>query len=396
MCSSSAIASGHSLTSARWSRNTRSASANAEMLLNLPQVTCRPLAAPARPGVAATSWTEHYDPGVTALLPLWHDDPYEERAPLEADCETDVLVIGAGIAGLSCAWHLAERGVDCTVVEARTAASGASGRNGGFLVAGAAPAHQDAVRAVRARGRGRHLPRHARLRAADLRDRGRDRRERALRARRLPARHLGAGASWSTRASSTRRCAPTTCRPSGSTRPTCPRSCAGPAASACSRRPTRRCTRRAGCGRSRARSRSAACASSSAARSPSRSTPRATAASPCAPAAATVHAQRVVVAADGALPQLVPYYAPSVRTKRLHMVATAPIAERVVPCAIGARWGYEYLQQRPDGRIAVGGFSDHDGERRRRLLHDAPRSRRRRSTRASSASCATISASPRR
>ena len=76
----------------------------------------------------------------------------------------------------------------------------------------------------------------------------------------------------------------------------------------------------------------------------------------------TVHAQRVVVAADGALPQLVPAYAPAVRTKRLHMVATAPIPERVVPCAIGIRWGFEYLQQRPDGRVAIGGFSDHDGE----------------------------------
>jgi glycine/D-amino acid oxidase-like deaminating enzyme len=78
----------------------------------------------------------------------------------------------------------------------------------------------------------------------------------------------------------------------------------------------------------------------------------------------TVHAQRVFVAADGALPQLVPGYAASVRTKRLHMVATAPVAERVVPCAIGIRWGFEYLQQRPDGRIAIGGFSDFDGERR--------------------------------
>jgi len=99
-----------------------------------PQCTRRP---PARPV---------YDPGVTPLLPLWHDDPYEQRPPLNGTCETDVLVIGAGIAGLSCAWHLAERGVDCAVVEARTAASGASGRNGGFLVAGAAPAHQDAIR----------------------------------------------------------------------------------------------------------------------------------------------------------------------------------------------------------------------------------------------------------
>ena len=105
------------------------------MLLNLQQVTCRP-----------SRFLLRTIRVVTDLLPLWHDDPYDERPPLDADCETDVLVIGAGIAGLSCAWHLAERGVDCTVVEARTAASGASGRNGGFLVAGAAPAHQDAVR----------------------------------------------------------------------------------------------------------------------------------------------------------------------------------------------------------------------------------------------------------
>ena len=78
----------------------------------------------------------------------------------------------------------------------------------------------------------------------------------------------------------------------------------------------------------------------------------------------TVHAQRVVVAADGALPQLVPAYAPAVRTKRLHMVATAPIPERVVPCAIGIRWGFEYLQQRPDGR-----------DRDRRLLGPRRRAR---------------------
>ena len=40
---------------------------------------------------------------MTAELPLWHDEPYDERAPLTGEREADVLVIGAGIAGLSCA-----------------------------------------------------------------------------------------------------------------------------------------------------------------------------------------------------------------------------------------------------------------------------------------------------
>ena len=43
------------------------------------------------------------------------------------------------------------------------------------------------------------------------------------------------------------------------------------------------------------------------------------------------------------------------------MVATEPqppILDRLVY----ARWGYEYLQQRPDGRILAGGFSDVDGD----------------------------------
>ena len=311
----------------------------------------------------------------------------------QADSETDVLVIGAGIAGLSCAWHLAERGVDCTVVEARTAAGGASGRNGGFLVAGAAPAHQDAVRAVRARGRARHLPRDARIRAADLRDRRRDRRERALRARRLPARHVGAGGARA-RARPVRGDARR--RPAGRVgrrgRPAA-RSCGGPAASACSPRPTRRCTRRAGCGPSRARSRSAACASSSAARCPSRSRRRATAASRSPAGGGTVHAQRVVVAADGALPQLVPYYAPAVRTKRLHMVATAPLAERVVPVRDRRALGLRVLpaaarRAHRRGRVLR--------SRRRRARPTPTRrssSRRPRSMPASSASCATTSAS---
>jgi len=68
----------------------------------------------------------------------------------------------------------------------------------------------------------------------------------------------------------------------------------------------------------------------------------------------------VVVAADGALPALVPAYDGRVRARRLHMVASEP-TERVVDQLVYPRWGYEYFQQRPDGRLLLGGFSDLDG-----------------------------------
>jgi gamma-glutamylputrescine oxidase len=73
-----------------------------------------------------------------------------------------------------------------------------------------------------------------------------------------------------------------------------------------------------------------------------------------------VRAQHVVVAADAALPALVPEFAGRVRARRLHMVASEP-TERVVEQLVYLRWGYEYFQQRPDGRVLLGGFSDLDG-----------------------------------
>ena len=77
--------------------------------------------------------------------------------------------------------------------------------------------------------------------------------------------------------------------------------------------------------------------------------------------AAACTARHVVVAADGALPALVPEYAGRVRSRRLHMVATVPLPP-TLDHLVYARWGYEYLQQRPDGRILAGGFSDVDAD----------------------------------
>ncbi|MCP5149579.1 MAG: FAD-binding oxidoreductase [Ectothiorhodospiraceae bacterium] len=62
--------------------------------------------------------------------------PSGERPPLDHDVETDVCVIGGGLAGLSTAMSLVERGRDVVVLEANRVGWGASGRNGGFLGAG--------------------------------------------------------------------------------------------------------------------------------------------------------------------------------------------------------------------------------------------------------------------
>jgi len=46
----------------------------------------------------------------------------------------EVVVIGGGVMGCSCAYHLAKRGVDVVLYEMRNIASGASGRCGGMVV----------------------------------------------------------------------------------------------------------------------------------------------------------------------------------------------------------------------------------------------------------------------
>jgi len=59
----------------------------------------------------------------------------------------DVCVVGAGYAGLSAALELAERGYSVTVLEARQVGWGASGRNGGQVIAGFGHAGEDAIEA---------------------------------------------------------------------------------------------------------------------------------------------------------------------------------------------------------------------------------------------------------
>jgi glycine/D-amino acid oxidase-like deaminating enzyme len=74
--------------------------------------------------------------------------------------------------------------------------------------------------------------------------------------------------------------------------------------------------------------------------------------------AGTVLCDTVIVAVDGRLEQIFPELAPRVRTARLQMLATAPAPEVDFPRPVYWRQGYEYWQQAPDRRVALGGFRD--------------------------------------
>ena len=62
--------------------------------------------------------------------------PAPSTRPLLDNHHCDVAVIGGGFAGLSTALHLAEKGVNVTLLEAKEIGFGASGRNGGQVIPG--------------------------------------------------------------------------------------------------------------------------------------------------------------------------------------------------------------------------------------------------------------------
>jgi gamma-glutamylputrescine oxidase len=73
-----------------------------------------------------------------------------------------------------------------------------------------------------------------------------------------------------------------------------------------------------------------------------------------------VAAGLVIVAVDGKLELLLPELAGRVRTARLQMLATEPVRPGRLPCPVYGRWGYDYAQQDGTGRLYVGGGRDRD------------------------------------
>ncbi|GAB7549060.1 NAD(P)/FAD-dependent oxidoreductase [Cupriavidus sp. 8B] len=68
----------------------------------------------------------------------WVEKPDDLQPALEGDVSSDVVIIGAGFAGLSAALELARQGAKVIVLEREFAGFGASGRNAGYLGGGIA------------------------------------------------------------------------------------------------------------------------------------------------------------------------------------------------------------------------------------------------------------------
>ncbi|NNC32415.1 FAD-binding oxidoreductase [Longimicrobium terrae] len=274
-------------------------------------------------------------------MPVWDDTPWTPLPLLAGDDSADVCVIGLGGSGLSCVGELLRLGVSAVGIDAGPVAGGAAGRNGGFLLAGTYHFYHDAVEAL-----------------------GREWASALYRLTLDEVERIAAETPDAVRRTGSLRVAD-----SDEERDDCARQLAamradGLAAEAysgpegdglltpadCAFQPLRRCrtlAERASREGARLYEHTPAVEiSTGEVRTPG----------------GRIRCGAVLVAVDGRLERLLPELDGRVRTARLQMLSTVPTTEVRVPRPVYARWGYEYWQQLPDGRITLGGFRDHGGE----------------------------------
>ena len=282
----------------------------------------------------------------------WDRDPavaaWAGLPPLPGDAVADACVVGLGASGLAAVEALVERGLDVVGVDAGRVAAGAAGRNGGFLIAGPALALHDAL--AQWGDAAVELYRATLLELDDLEARlgtGVVRRAGSIRLAGLPGEPRSAGEA-ADRAAELADCAAQAAAlrahgiavedydgplgrglflpDDGATNPAV--RAVGLATQLAGRARLHEHTRVASVGAGQVRTEHG-----------------------------TVRAATIVVAVDGRLDTLVPAVAGRVRTARLQMLACDPVPPRL-PCPVYGRWGYDYAQQGPDGRLYVGGGRD--------------------------------------
>lgn len=263
---------------------------------------------------------------------LWLKEPHDGLPRSRSEERAEVVVIGGGVTGCACALTLAERGVRVRLYEAREIAAGASGRNGGFALRGAAVPYDEARGELgderarllmelteRALDRMKDLAGDAFRRVGSLRLAFDDDERAALRREHDALRDHGFAVEWvdELEAPLDRLYRGAILHPrDGALHPA-------------------RWVRRL-----------AAHAANAGAEI--REGERVT--------IEELDADAVVVACDGFIPQLLPEL--PVRATRGQVLATEPLHEHRYDRPHYARGGYDYWQQLPDGRLVIGGHRD--------------------------------------
>jgi glycine/D-amino acid oxidase-like deaminating enzyme len=269
--------------------------------------------------------------------PVWDDAAWAGLPRLDRDLTADICVVGLGGSGLAAVHELRSLGATVIGLDAGMVAGGAAGRNGGFLLAGVADFHHDAVARY---GRDRSValyrltmdeirriaaetPEAVRLtgslRIAASEDEERDCRAQfqAMVSDELPV-------EWYAGAEGCGLLIPT----DGVYQP------------------MHRCRTLAGEAHRRG------------AKLFERSTATVVTGKEVQTAGGRVRCGAVIVAVDGALARVIPELAPRVRSARLQMLSTEPTDEIRLARPVYTRWGFDYWQQLPDRRLVLGGFRD--------------------------------------
>ncbi len=266
--------------------------------------------------------------------PLWNDHPWDALPPLETDITCDLCVIGLGGSGLAAILEGLEQGASVIGLDAIGIGAGAAGRNGGFVLAGLASFYHEVV------------AQHGRSRAAKMYGATLEEIERLRTLTPNDIRHTGS-LRIAMSSDELEDCALQKMALEADGFPV--ESYEGiegigllfPAD--CAMNPLARV-------RNLAR-----LAISKGARLFESSKALEIKTGLVSGEKFLIRAQKIIVAVDGKLEGIFPEL--KVRTARLQMLGTAPCEPRLAR-PVYARFGYEYWQQLPDGRIVLGGFRD--------------------------------------
>jgi gamma-glutamylputrescine oxidase len=267
--------------------------------------------------------------------PYWLDGELEALPQVRLGGPPEVAIVGGGVTGCACALALARSGRRVRLYEAREIASGASGRNGGFALGGGAMPYDRAreqlgherayelwLLAKRSLERLRALAGEAFRQTGSLRLAAGAEERVELQAEFAALRADGFAVDWCDELSAAlhERFHGAILHPAdGSLHPV---------------RWVRRLARLAAEAGAELREHSHVASLNQ------------------------LDAEHVVLATDGYTGGLLPALDAAVRPTRGQVLATEPLTERPFPRPHYSRYGYDYWQQTPDGRLVVGGRRD--------------------------------------